>query len=130
MQEILDARARRPGNDFVFGRDEGRPFSGWGQAKDALDARIKAAGIELPAWRLHDLRRTVATGMSELGVAPHVVESALNHVSGFRAGVAGVYNHARYEGPVRVALAAWSEHVRAVVEGRVHGDRVVPLRRA
>ncbi len=54
----------------------------------------------MPAWRLHDLRRTCATGMSELGVAPHVVESALNHVSGFRAGVAGMYNHAKYEGPV------------------------------
>ena len=127
MQEILDARPRRPGNDFIFGRDTGRPFSGWGQAKDAIDARIKAAEVEMPAWRLHDLRRTCATGMSELGAAPHIVESSLNHMSGFRAGVAGTYNHCFYEQSVRAALTAWSEHVIAIVAGYVRGDRVVPL---
>ncbi|RCL04002.1 MAG: hypothetical protein JSC189_000039 [Candidatus Tokpelaia sp. JSC189] len=46
-------------------------------------------------WRLHDIRRTVATGMASLGIAPHVVEAVLNHVSGAMAGVAGVYNQSR-----------------------------------
>ena len=57
-----------------------------------------------------------------------MVEAALNHVSGFRHGVAGTYNLAALEGPIRHALAVWETHVLAIVEGRVHGDRVVPLR--
>jgi hypothetical protein len=79
-------------------------------------------------WTLHDLRRTFATGTCELGVAAHVVEAALNHISGFRHGVAGVYNRAILETPIRHALATWETHVRDITEGRVSGDRVVALR--
>ncbi|RUT82669.1 MULTISPECIES: site-specific integrase [unclassified Mesorhizobium] len=62
-------------------------------------------------WSPHDIRRTVATGMAELGVAPHIVEALLNHVSGFRAGVAGVYNRAKYEPEKRAAMTLWAEHL-------------------
>jgi len=79
-------------------------------------------------WWLHDLRRSVATGMAELGVLPHIIECVLNHVSGFRAGVAGVYNRATYEREMAQALARWSEHVLALVEGRA--DKVIALRGA
>ena len=89
------------------------PLSGWSRPKRALDA---AMGVE--GWTLHDLRRTAATGMHEIGVAPHVVEAVLNHQSGHRAGIAGVYNHAVYANEKRAALAAWAETVRALVEGR------------
>ena len=68
-------------------------------------------------WRLHDLRRTVATRMAELGVQPHVVEAVLNHVSGHKAGVAGVYNRALYAAEKRRALELWGEHVRALAAG-------------
>jgi integrase len=65
---------------------------------------------------LHDLRRTAATVMADrLGVQPHIIEAVLNHVSGHKGGVAGVYNHARYLGPMREALEAWATHVAAVV---------------
>jgi hypothetical protein len=75
---------------------------------------------------LHDLRRSVATHMAELGVQPHIVEAVLNHVSGHKAGVAGIYNKAAYEREKRQALAIWADHVMAAVEGRA--SNVVPLR--
>jgi hypothetical protein len=65
--------------------------------------------------------------MGDLKVHPHVIEAALNHRSGFRAGVAGVYNHSPYRDEVKEALTKWAKHVLALVEGR-GGDNVVELR--
>ena len=72
-----------------------------------------------PSWRLHDLRRTAATGMGGIRVLPHVVEAVLNHVSGHKAGVAGVYNRARYQEPMREALAMWADRVTALTSSNV-----------
>ena len=99
---ILDRQPRRGNRDFIFGYGRG-PYSGWGNAKAALDARVG----RVKPWRLHDLRRTAATMMAELGVFPHIIEAILNHVSGHRAGVAGIYNRARYEQDMRAALERW-----------------------
>lgn len=77
-------------------------------------------------WTPHDIRRTVATGMAGQGIAPHIVEAVLNHISGFRAGVAGVYNRNTYEPEKRQALIIWSEHLDAIVSGRA--PAVVPFR--
>tara|TARA_R110002020_G_scaffold6361_13_gene26900 strand:+ start:178 stop:1398 length:1221 start_codon:yes stop_codon:yes gene_type:complete len=79
--------------------------------------RLKLQIVNEP-WTPHDIRRTVATGMAGQGVAPHVVEAALNHVSGFKAGVAGTYNRHMYEHEKRRALDMWAEHVEAVAIGR------------
>ena len=68
-------------------------------------------------WVVHDLRRTVATCMADLGVLPHVIEALTNHVSGYKRGVAGIYNRSSYEREVRAALALWADHVRSIVEG-------------
>jgi hypothetical protein len=57
--------------------------------------------------------------MHGLGVQPHIVEAVLNHISGHRGGVAGVYNRAAYSAEKAAALALWAEHVLAVVENRV-----------
>src|SRR5262249_42440820 len=77
----------------VFGRDDSG-FQGWSKAKEKIDAQI-ADGKKPPAhWTPHDLRRTVATRMAELGVQPHIIEAVLNHVSGHKGGVAGIYNRA------------------------------------
>jgi hypothetical protein len=51
----------------------------------------------------------------ELGVQPHVVEALLNHISGHKAGVAGVYNRSSYAVEKRAALELWGEHVLALV---------------
>ena len=79
---ILSALNRREGRDRVFGARDGA-FQGWSNAKTALDARMSATlGHPPEAWRLHDIRRTVATRFTDLGVLPHVVEAVLNHISG------------------------------------------------
>jgi hypothetical protein len=75
---------------------------------------------------LRDIRRSVATGMADIGVAPHIIEACLNHYSGHRRGVAGIYNRSRYDREVTAALARWGAHVQALVEGRTE-DKVVTL---
>ena len=119
--------------DFVFGIGAGG-FGGWSKAKAELDARImaarKKAGAKdaMPAWVLHDLRRSFVTHASERGFAqPHVVEAIVNHVSGAKAGVAGVYNRASYLAEKRQALELWGAHVAALVSGGE--SKVVPLTR-
>ena len=113
----LSALNRREGRDLVFGAGDG-PFQGWSNAKGALDARMSAAlGPAPAAWRLHDIRRTVATRMADLSVQPHVIEAVLNHVSGHKAGVAGIYNRSAYAAEKRAALDLWARHVAALVQG-------------
>ena len=123
-------RVDQDGNlrDLIFGFRQG-PFSGWGKSKEDLDKRIaKKAGRELPHWTPHDLRRSFATHASGLGIQPHIIEVILNHVSGFRAGVAGIYNRHAYDAEKRTALALWADHLMAIVENRK--SNVAPLRRA
>jgi integrase len=104
---ILERQSRREDRDLIFGLGQGG-FSGWSDCKAALDERLKLKAD----WRLHDLRRTAATIMvDKLGVLPHIVEAILNHVSGHRAGVAGIYNRAKYEADMRQALGRWADHV-------------------
>ncbi len=52
--------------------------------------------------------------MADLGVQPHVIEAVLNHVSGHKAGVAGIYNRATYEKEKRETLDRWAQHVEAI----------------
>src|SRR5215207_721684 len=110
----------------LFGEGKGS-FQGWSKAKAALDRRISSGGNALEPWRLHDIWRTVATRMAELGVQPHIVEAVLNHVSGHKAGVAGVYNRALYTAEKRKALELWGEHARTLVDGAP--AKVIPIRR-
>jgi integrase len=112
---------------LVFGRRTG-PFSGWSKCKDALDQRIaEVAGRSLPHWTPHDLRRSFATHAAGIGIQPHIIEACLNHVSGHKAGVAGIYNKAAYEPEKRTALERWAAHLLAVVEGKE--NNVSALRR-
>lgn len=93
------------------------PFSGFSKAKKKLDAKISELneGEALDRWTLHDLRRTLATGMQRLGVRFEVTEAILNHVSGSRSGVAGVYQRHDW-GPEKVrALQSWSDHIRGLL---------------
>ncbi len=114
---ILEARLRRPGRSLVFGAGAGS-FSGWSRAKEALDARVAAVnGKALVPWRLHDLRRTAATRMADLGTQPHVIEAVLNHLSGFRGGLGGVYNRSPYAAEKRAALELWASHLMQLLDG-------------
>jgi integrase len=123
---ILRGLPRFAGGDFVFGTAGRGPFRGWSRAKRRLDGLCaEIAGGPLRDWRLHDLRRTCATGLQKLGVRLEVTEAVLGHVSGSRAGIVGVYQRHRYEAEKRQALDLWARHLLALV-GEGEGV-VVPL---
>jgi integrase len=117
--DILKAVPQRIGNDHVFG-ERNAGFNSWNYAKRFLNDGIAEE------WRLHDIRRSVATGMAEIGIEPHVIETVLNHVSGHKGGVAGIYNRARYEKRVTSALLIWADHVASIISGTE--GKVIPLR--
>jgi integrase len=112
MQAVIGAVPRMASRDQLFGQTTSG-FTAWADGKRALDARL---GFAVP-WVVHDVRRSVATGMADLGVNPWIIEQILNHRSGHKGGIGGVYNKSSYEREVRNALALWHDHVRSLVEG-------------
>jgi integrase len=112
--DILRSSPRRAGRSYVFGT-RGGAFAAWSYSKMALDTRIAATeGKPLVRWTLHDLRRTMRTGLGKLGVPPHVAELVINHAKG---GIQAVYDKHRYEHEVKQALALWAEHVASIIDG-------------
>ncbi len=116
VRELLQSQPRTEGRDLVFGKGVG-PFSGFAACKKALDASIaeRNGGKALALWVHHDLRRSAATRMADIGVPPHVVEAVLNHASGHKGGIAGIYNRASYAAEKAQALARWDEHVAGLI---------------
>lgn len=118
--EVLTALAKGdkwPRRGWVISTTGKVPFSGYSKAKKRLDAKIAKLNSEevLERWTLHDLRRTLATGMQRLGVRFEVTEAILNHVSGSRSGVAGVYQRHDW-GPEKArALQSWSDHIEGLL---------------
>ena len=90
-----------------------RPVNGFSKAKARLDEACKVTD-----WTLHDIRRTVASGLQRLGVRLEVTEAVLNHRSGSTAGIVGVYQRHDYAAEKRDALQRWADHVDAMVTGR------------
>jgi integrase len=120
--EIIGSIEQVVGRDHLFGDRSLNGFTGWGAAKDDLDDRLD----KITEWRLHDLRRSVATWLAEHGdVEPHVIEAILNHYSGHRSGDAGTYNRAKYARQMRAALSLWDDHLRSLLDGR--GRKVLPF---
>jgi integrase len=105
--------------DLVFGARGKNGLAGWHDGKTALD---NACGVK--DWTLHDLRRTAATRMADIGVQPHIIEAVLNHVSGHKAGVAGTYNRSVYANEKRAALDAWANHLRVIISGATNVQRL------
>jgi hypothetical protein len=125
---------------LYFRASQALPLRGWSKAKVALDkaimaARAKAAATRgkppepLTPWNVHDLRRTVATGLQRLGVRLEVTEAVLNHISGSRGGIAGVYQRHDWAAEKRAALDAWASHVMSIVKGGIASHNVVTLER-
>lgn len=108
VRDLLRDLPRVDGSKLVFPSQWGgdRPVSGFSKAKARTD---KLSGVT--DWRLHDLRRTAASGMAKLGVAPHVIEKILNHSTGTISGVAAIYNRHAYLDEMRHALVLWADHV-------------------
>lgn len=116
------------------------PVSGYSRAKSRLDAQIEKAELaaavsesrepEVPApWRIHDIRRTVATGLQRLGVRFEVTEAVLNHVSGAKAGIAGVYQRHDWKEEKRTALNAWGSHITALLSPESDTSNIIDLMR-
>ena len=105
-----------PKHGRVFPTSTGAGFTGYAKGKDKLDTLIgEAYGHPLPPWRLHDLRRTLATGFQRLGVRFEVTEAVLNHVGGSRSGVSGIYQRHDWREEKREALDAWGFHIAGVL---------------
>lgn len=138
---ILDGLPKISGRrGYLFTSTGETPVSGHSNAKERLDKlalaelRKRAAergedadAVELRPWRLHDIRRSVATRMQRLRIGLQVVEAVLGHVSGSRAGVVGIYQRYEYEDEKREALDAWARFVTALVADKPAGN-VVELR--
>jgi integrase len=102
-------------SELVFSTTGNTSPSGFSKAKRALDARMKEIlGPKFKDWRVHDLRRTAATGMENLGIETRVIEAALNHVSGTKAGIIGVYQRSSHRDAVKAAFEAWGRHLAAL----------------
>jgi integrase len=116
---------------LVFSTTGRTPVSGFSNAKEAIDrTMVEARGADaeaIPHWVFHDLRRSAASGMAGIGIAPHVVEAALGHRSGTIKGVAAVYNRYSYATEQRQALDAWSRRLDSIISG-VTGDNVFELK--
>jgi len=105
--EILAGIAKREGREHVFGRTTGAGFSGWSSVKEDFDAVVK-----IEPWVVHDLRRTVRTGIDKLGALPHICEAVLNHLP---PKLVRTYNRNTYENEKRQALNNWAQHLKVIV---------------
>jgi integrase len=119
-REIIAARPADHEYVFSFGT---HPVRGWADAKRRVDSRMPG----VPPWRIHDLRRTAVTGMARAGADLHVIERAINHVSGSFGGIVGVYQKHRYADQVAAALEAWANLLRDIIGTKA--NNVVELRR-
>ena len=122
--ELIRALPRIAGATFVFpsaraGSD--LAMSGFSKAKRRLDQLSGVTG-----WRIHDLRRSVATGLQRLGIRLEVTEAALGHIGGSRGGIVGVYQRHAYSAEQRAALEQWADHLMRLLGGQ--GAKVVRLR--
>ena len=108
--QIVETVKHRPDRDFLFGYSD-RGYANWGDPKIILDKQCAVVG-----WTHHDIRRTVATRMADIGIQPHIIEAVLNHQSGHKGGVAGIYNRSNYKSEVKGALQAWARYVALIID--------------
>jgi integrase len=124
VMAIIEAMPLITGDeDFVFTSSKTRRLGNFSLAKVAIDTRMKP----VTPWVLHDLRRTVASGMARLGIKLPVIEKVLNHASGSFRGIVGVYQRHDFAAEKQDALARWADHIDVVVSGKPVG-KVVSLR--
>jgi integrase len=122
-QDILDSVPRLVDSEFVFTTTGKTPSSGWSKAKTHIDKLLPDGFSD---WRLHDIRRTVATGLQRMGTGLQVVEAVLGHTTGSRKGIVKVYQRYDYAPEKRRALNMWAAHVASVLSDD-HEKAVIPL---
>jgi integrase len=114
-------------SELIFTTAGKVPLAGFSTLKRKIDKQIAKDGCEpMAPWTMHDLRRSLVTGMNDRGIAPpHIIEAIVNHISGHRGGIAGIYNKAVYMDERRRALEAWAE---LITSSAAESSNVVPLR--
>jgi integrase len=112
---ILKSIPRIGEGRFVLTTTGKTPSNGHSKGKRRLDALLPP---EMPAWRLHDLRRTTASGMARLGIDLPVIEKVLGHRSGSFAGIVAVYQRHDFADEIRAALETWGRHIQGLVTGK------------
>lgn len=123
--DILRSAPIRAGKMHVFGGGSSG-FSTWSYSAIAIRERVTlAAGKPLEHWSLHDLRRSMRTGLGKIGIAPHIAELCINHRVG---GVQAIYDRHTYAMDIKNALARWADHFLSLVEGKP--SNVTPMKRA
>jgi integrase len=131
---LLQTVKRRKGAELVFEGPRKTAVSGFGKVKARLDAALAQTALKTDRrctpWVLHDLRRTMATGLQRLGVRLEVTEAVLNHVSGSRSGIVGVYQRHGWNTEKAAALRAWAGHVLTATNGKMAANNVTPFRSA
>ncbi|WP_430446866.1 tyrosine-type recombinase/integrase [Sphingorhabdus contaminans] len=116
--KIVDGLERLEGTSKLFpakSSPQNGP-SGFSKVQARLRAALQKELGDVEVWRLHDLRRTVATGLQRIGVRLEVTEAVLNHVSGSQSGIVGVYQRYNFASEKRVALVAWAEEVQCILK--------------
>jgi integrase len=112
--QIIRSIQERVGRVHLFGDRSAAGFNAWSAHMRELGKRLHG----IAPWKLHDLRRSLASWLADHGdVEPHIIEAILNHYSGHRSGVAGIYNRAKYARQIRAALSLWDDHLRSLIEG-------------
>jgi integrase len=124
--EILNGLHRFSGSRFVFSPGKTAP-SGFSRAKTRIDGIIAKlnGGNAIEPWILHDIRRSVASGLAALGVNLPVIERCLNHVSGSFAGIVGIYQRHDFADEMRAAMDRWGRHVEAALMANINPMRGV-----
>jgi integrase len=119
---LIRSIKRMDKSEYVLTTTGKTPISGFSKGKTALDkamlARMREQApdlVEVADWRLHDLRRTFASGMAQIGQPIHIVERLLNHISGSFAGIVGVYQRYEFAAEKRTAVLAWALHLETSV---------------
>jgi integrase len=130
--EIIKTIPKQDKVDWVFTTTGKTPVSGFSKAKAKINKLVNAARAiqeleDMPPWRIHDLRRTVASGLARLKTPQIVVEKVQNRATGEGAGVAGVYNRYSYMEEREAALNAWARHIEMLVKDDVEGAEVIEL---
>ena len=105
------ARPFLKGDGYLFGNKKGTSFSGFSKSKARLDKVVP-----MPHWTLHDLRRTYAVSMQRIGVSIQVTEALLNHVSGTRGGIVGIYQRYDYLKEMREAVLAYEQFLATLLK--------------
>jgi len=124
-QSILRSVPKFEGCDHIISATGKGPTGSWSRVKRALDAAMlefakaeRGPDATIGPFVLHDLRRSCASGMQQIGIRTEVIERALNHASGVFRGVSGVYQRDPLTDDVRAALERWARHIEGIVSDK------------